>query len=223
MKLMATVKRIPLSRFIYRKVGKIFEEHRLRAVKSIPQYKLEQRHCEGSRVLANRAALLEVLPANGVVAELGSDKGDFSDSILTISKPKLFHIVDIWGSSRYGEDKARFVKNRFRSEIDSKNVKIHRKISTEATADFDDNYFDWIYIDTDHSYNTTIRELYLYANKVKFDGYIAGHDYTMGNWVKSYKYGVIEAIAEFCVKENWKIAYLTADHVEGNSFAIKRL
>lgn len=45
----------------------------------------------------------------------------------------------------------------------------------------------------------------------------------MGNWVKSYKYGVIEAVAEFCVKDDWTIAYLTANYHESNSFALTRL
>ncbi|MEL7133356.1 MAG: class I SAM-dependent methyltransferase, partial [Pseudomonadota bacterium] len=70
---------------------------------------------------------------------------------------------------------------------------------------------------------TTLSELYAYAPKVKLGGLIAGHDYTMGNWITGYKYGVIEAVVEFCVKENWGIAFLTASSNESNSFAIKRI
>ena len=50
-----------------------------------------------------------------------------------------------------------------------------------------------------------------------------GHDYVMGNWRKSGKYGVIEAVAEFCVNRSWKLIYWTADFTENNSFAIQRI
>lgn len=52
---------------------------------------------------------------------------------------------------------------------------------------------------------------------------IAGHDYTIGNWVEGYRYGVIEAVHEFCVENDWRISYLTVDTTEGRSFAITRI
>ena len=45
----------------------------------------------------------------------------------------------------------------------------------------------------------------------------------MGNWLKSYRYGVIEAVHQFCVENNWQIILLTADQTENLSFAIKRI
>ena len=45
----------------------------------------------------------------------------------------------------------------------------------------------------------------------------------MGNWSKSNKYGVIESIAEFTCKKNWKLVYWTSDFTENNSFAIQRI
>ncbi|MEX0773138.1 MAG: class I SAM-dependent methyltransferase, partial [Balneolales bacterium] len=84
------------------------------------------------------------------------------------------------------------------------------------------NYFDWIYIDTDHSYETTRDELRLYASKVKQGGIIAGHDYVKGNWITTYRYGVIEAVHEFCVNNDWELIYLTAEPIENQSFAIRR-
>jgi hypothetical protein len=100
---------------------------------------------------------------------------------------------------------------------------MHRKLSTDAAGDFQDDYFDWIYIDTDHSHKTTLEELLKYASKVKKDGIIAGHDYSMGNWVRSYRYGVIEAVHEFCVVYGWELVYLTLEPIEKQSFAIRRI
>ena len=71
------------------------------------------------------------------------------------------------------------------------------------------------------SYNLQFRKMI--SSKLKVDGFILGHDYVMGNWMKSGKYGVIEAVAEFCVNRNWKLIYWTADFTENNSFAIQRI
>jgi predicted O-methyltransferase YrrM len=87
---------------------------------------------------------------------------------------------------------------------------------------FDNGYFDWVYIDTDHSYKLTRQELEICRDKVKDGGIIAGHDYHMGNWVEGHKYGVIEAVYSFCVDFEWEIIYLTSDIIEA-SFAIRRL
>ena len=58
---------------------------------------------------------------------------------------------------------------------------------------------------------------------MKEDGIIAGHDYMMGNWLKTLRYGVIEAVHQFCIEDNWQLIYLTADQTENLSFAIKRI
>ena len=50
----------------------------------IPKYVLSQKHISSLRALVNRKALLEILPKNAVVAELGVNKGDFSLQILDI-------------------------------------------------------------------------------------------------------------------------------------------
>ena len=167
--------------------------------------------------------MLQTIRERKVVAELGVNRGDFSDEVLNITSPNVFHLIDVWGSDRYHEGLFNEVKEKYRERIKSKNVRIHRKLSTEAASDFEDGYFDMIYIDTDHSYNTTRDELIAYLPKMKSDGIIAGHDYSMGNWIKSYKYGVIEAVHEFCVENDWEILFLTAEPLESQSFAIRRI
>lgn len=189
----------------------------------MPQTRMHDIHVDGGQLILNRLTMLELLPKNGVVAELGVDRGDFTEKILNINNPKKLELVDIWGSARYDDAKFDSVCDKFSQHIKDKKVSITRKLSTEAAELFDDNYFDWIYIDTNHSYQTTKEELHAYKHKVKDAGFIAGHDYVMGNWNKPSKYGVMEAVAEFCVQENWKIVYLTADIFESNSFVITRI
>lgn len=132
-------------------------------------------------------------------------------------------MIDIWGSERYHTGLYDVVAGKFAALVATQQVQIHRKRSTEAAADFQVEYFDWIYIDTDHSYATTREELLQFAPKVKQDGIIAGHDYSMGNWSTSYRYGVIEAVHEFCVKHEWELVYLTVEPTEKQSFAIRRI
>jgi hypothetical protein len=201
--------------------GVVISKQRKKAV--MPKIPTSDIHVDGGRLISNRLAMLELLPKDGVVAELGVDTGDFTEKILNINNPKKLELVDIWGSARYNEAKFDSVCEKFSQYIKDNKVSITRKLSTEAAESFDDNYFDWIYIDTNHSYQTTKEELHAYKHKVKDTGFIAGHDYVMGNWNKPLKYGVMEAVAEFCVQENWKIVYLTADISENNSFVITRI
>ena len=77
--------------------------------------------------------------------------------------------------------KASSVKEKFKNQLTSGSMEITRKLSTDAAKDFEESYFDWIYIDTDHTYETTLSELYAFSEKVKKDGIIAGLYYSMGN------------------------------------------
>jgi hypothetical protein len=69
-----------------------------------PIVEFENRHVENAKLLANRNALLKVLPKNGVVAEIGVDEGDFSEMILECCNPRNLHLVDFWGSERCNQD-----------------------------------------------------------------------------------------------------------------------
>lgn len=189
----------------------------------IPKIALCQEHIENCELLLNREQLLSKMKVHGVVAEIGVDEGKFSQLIHKKANPQKFHLIDMWGSDRFHDGKFDAVKSYFSEEIDEDSVMIHKSMSTKAVDDFEDGYFDWIYIDTDHSYETTRDELQLYAPKMKPGGIMAGHDYRMGNWVSMYRYGVIEAVHEFCVKFNWELIYITADPTESQSFAIRKI
>jgi len=205
------------------KVIKSLRENRKKREQEIPKVQLEQKNIENCEILLNRKALLEKMQKESIVGEIGVDKGEFSKCIFNEVKPRKLHLIDIWGSDRYHDGKFRTVQQTFSSEIEDGDVQIHRKLSTEAVSDFSDNYFDWIYVDTNHSYETTRDELKLYAPKLKEGGIIAGHDYEQGNWITTYRYGVIEAVHEFCVNNDWELLYLTAEPTENKSFAIRKI
>ena len=202
----------------------------LRKKNQIPRVPLTERAIKNCKLVLNRSIMLSKLKKGGKVAEIGVDRGEFSELILKMSEPTLLHLIDIWSSKRYHEGLFEIVTGKFGELIDSGRVQVHRKLSTDAAQDFEDNYFDWIYIDTDHTYETTRTELIKFASKVKHDGIIAGHDYCICNSSKAgrnlgnlMRYGVIEAVHEFCVEYEWELAYLTLEPMENQSFAIRRI
>lgn len=205
------------------KVIAALRKNREKRESEVPKIPLEEKHIQNSELLLNRQKLLEKMISGGVVAEIGVDEGNFSRLINDITSPAKLHLIDIWGTDRFHDGKYKAVKTYFSKKIENGSVLIHKKLSTQAANDFDDQYFDWIYIDTDHSYETTRDELVAYAPKMKKGGVIAGHDYRMGNWITTFRYGVIEAVHEFCVKHNWEILYLTIEPTESQSFAIRKL
>jgi hypothetical protein len=167
--------------------------------------------------------MLKQLPKNAVVAEIGVNQGDFSEEILSHCSPQKFYLIDIWGSKRYHGGLFEKVKSRFAHQLKEGQLEIVRALSFDGIASFPDQHFDWVYLDTDHSYATTHRELELLRSKMKPGGIIAGHDYIIGNWNGGVRYGVIEAVREFCVEHNWELIYLTHELDIPPSFAIKKI
>jgi len=186
----------------------------------MPFTALKDKHIQNARFVLDRLALLRDFPPNGVCAEIGVASGDFSQKILDISQPQKLHLIDMWSSDRYGLECENLVLSRFSKEIASEQVMINRGRSTDVLSAFSDGYFDWVYIDTVHDYTVTAKELEICRHKVKKGGIIAGHDFVMGNWKSRIKYGVIEAVYEFCEKNNWEFLAITME-LNGNSFAVK--
>jgi len=160
-----------------------------------------------------REFILRRMPPRGVVAEIGVDLGDFSEKILAFNRPRELHLIDPW-TAESGEYRqrlpegvasdsprklptvARFalVRDRFASEIDGGGVILHRTNSEVVGCEFPDRFFDWIYIDGNHSYGAVRQDLELYWGKLKPGGYIVCDDYHhAGFWDD----GVTRAVDEF--------------------------
>ncbi|MFO7826273.1 MAG: class I SAM-dependent methyltransferase [Cyclobacterium sp.] len=189
----------------------------------MPVPEIGYKYLENGKLLSTREQLLALLPQNGIVAELGVNQGDFSRMILDVNLPATLHLVDVWKSERYPKKLFYEVSQKFRTEIRKGKVVINRGLSTDVVDQFPDRYFDWIYIDTAHNYKTTKLELEQYKNKIKEGGIIAGHDFIVGEIDVPWKYGVIEAVYEFCLEHDWEIIYLTMERSISPSFAIRQI
>jgi hypothetical protein len=194
-----------------------------RALKqSTPRARLDFVHTEDARLLPNRSVLLERLPKNGIVAEVGVAFGDYTREILRVNTPNELHLIDSWASKRY-EHGLETIQKEFADLIKDERLQIHRGLSHERLKDMPDYFFDWVYIDTNHSYGTTFKELRICHSKVKPTGRISGHDFCTGNVVDPVPYGVIEACNKFCVDFGWCYEYLTIESHGHFSFCLKRI
>jgi hypothetical protein len=86
------------------------------------------------------------------------------------------------------------VLDRFRREIASGQVEVHRAASADAAAQFGSCYFDWVYIDGNHLYEFAKRDVEAYYPRVKPGGFLTGDDYGPGGW---WEGGVQRAVDEF--------------------------
>jgi len=203
--------------------NRVTSTFRKQLFRKYPKIDFKEIHIRNLSALTDREQLLQILPKNAVVAEIGVNEGGFSEKILRLCKPQKLILIDVWASKRYHEGLFDKVSKRFEKELSVKTVEIIRDLSFGGIQSVPDNYFDWVYLDTDHSYKTTSKELELLRTKMKPDGIIAGHDYILGNWDDGVRYGVIEAVHEFCVKYNWEMIYLTHELTDHPSFAIREI
>ncbi len=177
---------------------------------------LQTKHVHNCRLLADRLDLLDVLPKNAMVAELGVEHGLFSKEIVTRCSPVELVLVDTWPDESIKQaciENAMVVEKTF----------LKQTTSVDYLKSMAENSLDWVYIDTDHTYATTKAELEAAARVVKNDGYICGHDYTSISYSGLKRYGVVEAVNEFCVNYDYEFIYLTAETTRHLSFALRKL
>jgi predicted O-methyltransferase YrrM len=72
-----------------------------------------------------------------------------------------------------------------------KSIELHQGLSHDIADSFEDDTFDFIYIDGSHNYENVKRDIQLYLPKLRKGGVIAGHDYYEKEWP-----GVVQAVNE---------------------------
>jgi hypothetical protein len=177
---------------------------------------LEDKHLQNCKVLPDRLVLLDKLPKNAAVTELGVEHGEFSEEIIKRCSPSQLVLVDIWPDETI---KKACVANT--ATLDKTVLK--QMTSIDYLNSVEENSLDWVYIDTDHTYSTTKAELVAASKAVKAAGYICGHDYTSISYSGLKRYGVVEAVNEFCVNYGYEFIYLTAETTRHLSFALRKI
>ena len=184
----------------------------------IPEF--QSHHIVDVSLHPSRLSLIKSMEQGLVGAELGVAEGDFSKAILNEMKPEKLYLIDQWASRRYDQAEFNLVSAGVGAES---NVEVIREDSITALLQFPDEYLDFVYIDTTHSYEQTIDELRKSKSKVKKGGKIMGHDYTTGNPRRGLTYGVVQAVHKFCVEEDWRMSDLTLESNGFQSFALQEI
>ena len=161
----------------------------------LPAPDLPQESIDKCQFLSTRIGMLDRMTKGGVVAELGVLRGEFSREILLRLNPSALHLVDVDFSMLQPD-----VANH-------KAVRLHRGLTSEIVGTFEDQSFDFIYIDADHSYEAVRQDIQLSNKKLKPNGVLAFNDF--GRIVRPGfgVFGVHQAVCEFVVAERWQVVY----------------
>lgn len=147
-----------------------------------------------------------LIKPNSVGIEIGVWEGAFAYYVLSKTNPEQLYLVDPWkwppqNTERYGEadpEKDQRIEGYYNEVVrlfeNNPNVSVLRMTSLEASTKFPDEFFDFIYVDGDHSYKGVISDLKSYLPKLKSDGILIGDDYgfksvssAVNNFIKENK------------------------------------
>ena len=161
------------------------------------------------RMCASRYELVAALPRGGKIAEIGTDKGEFAQHILATCEPDSLHLVDLDFSS---------LMPVLRQDA---RIQLHEGRSHEILATFPDEYFDWVYVDADHSYAGVSRDANMAASKVRRGGYLVFNDFAhMDPFLGAY--GVHRAVVDFAVNKGWEFSWFAYDPLALYDVALRR-
>src|SRR5690242_16330994 len=122
----------------------------------------------------------------GIGVEVGVFRGDFSQQILQAWTGKSLILVDPWchlvdylDSWNLSDEEMdeNFTVTIVKLAPYRERVKILRMRSEEAVRAIDDESCDFVYLDANHSYDATKRDLKLWFPKLQTGGLMSGHDY----------------------------------------------
>lgn len=172
-----------------------------------------------------RNRVIGMLPKQGIGAEIGVWKGEFSVEILRGADPRLLYLIDPWikrdddthraswyGTQRHHDMERIYedVRLMFERECECGKVVIKRGASQEILKEFPDDYFDFVYIDGDHEYSAVRQDCFLAFQKVRPGGFICGDDYLIDGW---WKDGVVKAFHELIADKDLLIKYVRGSQI----------
>lgn len=165
--------------------------------------------------------LLKEMGLNNRGVEIGVGTGDYSYSLIKDGQFSEFYSIDTWdditpdsfnadGSNVFhvwGDECYKISQEKL-AEFGEKS-KILRSTSADASTKFDNDYFDFIYIDADHTLEAVRNDIQNWYPKLRSGGMLAGHDYLDDKLVwenGSYSmFGVISAVTEFSEKKQLQV------------------
>ncbi|MBO0727624.1 MAG: class I SAM-dependent methyltransferase [Acidimicrobiaceae bacterium] len=179
---------------------------------------LHPEHVPAARLFADRKSMIASLGAGRcrTVVEVGVGFGDFSAFILENLAPTKFvaidlwewhHVETVWGrptKSIFGDlSHIEYYRKRFAPYGDT--VAVEEGVSWDVLGRYPDEYFDLIYVDAGHDYESVKRDAEQSVRKVKADGLLIFNDYTLFDNFNHGPYGIVQAVNELVVHSDWKV------------------
>ena len=206
------------------------------------------------KILDTRDAYLDymktILPPNPKVLEVGVEAGHFSKKLMKVLEPSELHLLDPWEVNQfngkvYSEGHMRGVptahsdmsmqlqiEEEYREEIQNGRVKMHRGYSDDLANTFETGYFDFVYLDGCHLYESVKQDLIDYVQKVNPEGVLGGHDYISKETVffqegvtysNQLGYGIKRAVDEFLeARKDLELFALVGSDIPFPDWAIRR-
>jgi len=152
-----------------------------------------------------------------VMCEIGVFKGEFFKYLLENCDPSKLEGVDLFngiaGSGDVdGNNPIQVDMNQVYTELqmeyaDNPIVSFHKDYSNKYLEKQENDKYDIIYIDADHSYSAVKRDIEIAFQKVKNNGFIIGHDYELNKnkCREKWTFGTKQAVDEFCENYSQKI------------------
>lgn len=184
------------------------------------------------RVSPSRYEVLHHLPKGGIIAEVGVGWGGFSEELLKVLQPEKFYALDLFNSKPEnsmflaaipaGTSQLGFYREKFKNEISTGKMEVHSGYSWETLAAFPDHFFDFIYVDADHTYEAVKKDLEQAHRKIKPGGLIQLNDYTVYDAVNMQPYGVQKAANEFMLQEGYEMIFYALNNLGFDDIIIRK-
>lgn len=147
------------------------------------------------------------------ICEVGVKEGGNFKTLLVPCVKKAV-AIDIWsetGIRSQNDDSCSLdhldaqYKNMLSLALKDSRVQVIKDFSLNACQQFNDSYFDFVYIDADHTESAVYADLCAWWSKVKPGGILSGHDYcecVLNCSDSKVQFGVIPAVDKFVAENN---------------------
>ncbi len=150
------------------------------------------------------------------ICEIGISRGR-NFSLMIEHGPELAVAIDLWqadgtysrNDGGYSQEQLDEQYDNFKSAmVDKPFVEIFRGYSIKVAELFPDDYFDFIYVDGDHSYKGCLGDIKAWYPKMKPGMVLVGDDYWEYRTKTGFQFQVIEAVDDFAKEHSLEVHVL---------------
>ena len=180
--------------------------------------KLLSSDIEGKKIIP----IILCLKKAKTICEVGVQRGFFLTN-LALCEPELLVGIDPWNSKHnviYGQKALNKCYKRLLRWAASQDfeVRLIKEFSNKAVHLFPDNFFDFVYIDGDHTYDCVTEDLENWWKKVKYGGMLGGHGYW--HHPREENHDVIRAVDGFIDRYTLRDEFYLTGGLHAKSFLI---